>query len=397
MPKTENQTGQRSTLKTTDNTGDRGVRRGANKLRGKRKVKALGDMSWEPYVPGFADARSWYRLLDEVDWLYTDELIAVHAALHREAAEGEFPEHILAAEQAMSRELRMRGIEHRHKDALSEAAGTTVAKPAPFTIEEAWWYLKPVRLHTGMIKLVEDLDEPGTVYLDIDDTLITPQLAQSLLRGIQKMVPDPALLVPMPPNMSTEFVREAPIYDLLMYHRWAEIEVRPGNAKAKSADQASLIPEMLKKTKAALATHEDAEAAISIRTICKAADEHFVLGEVLVPEEEDAHGEIYDAPETRKCCHYWMEHGQGRFAFKHSTQDGQLLFGNEITLLENYIMPADATLTAMDGSKRKVKAGTWMVAARVNDEDIWQKMKNGEIRSWSVGMYCREVIETVHE
>jgi len=118
----------------------------------------------------------------------------------------------------------------------------------------------------------------------------------------------------------------------------------------------------------------------------------FVLGEVLVPNEPDktkanpdgtpteADADIYDDVEVEKACHWWAENS-GQFAYMHAIhQDGRSLYGDEIVLLENFIQRNELTI-----GKRVVKAGTWMMGARINDDSIWEDVVEKRLTGWSIG------------
>jgi DNA adenine methylase len=56
------------------------------------------------------------------------------------------------------------------------------------------------------------------------------------------------------------------------------------------------------------------------------------------------------------------------------------LANDRIKILESYLAPAEFEV---DGTR--VKKGTWLLAARVLDDDLWQKVKAGDLAGFSIG------------
>lgn len=108
--------------------------------------------------------------------------------------------------------------------------------------------------------------------------------------------------------------------------------------------------------------------------LVKQEDERYVLGVVLVPDEFDSQGDIYDAESVRKAAFYFMEETQ-RLGLMHQ----RTLARDKVRVLESYIAPTDLHL---DG--HFVKKGTWLLAARVLDDALWQAVKDGRLTGWSI-------------
>lgn len=109
-------------------------------------------------------------------------------------------------------------------------------------------------------------------------------------------------------------------------------------------------------------------------------DLRVVIGEVLVPEEVDAQGEIYSHEVVRDAAWGYLSRfgrgsGQGR---QHNTD--ALLTADEVELIESYIAPVDF---AMNG--RAIKQGTWMMGWRILDDALWADIKAGKVTGFSIG------------
>lgn len=103
-------------------------------------------------------------------------------------------------------------------------------------------------------------------------------------------------------------------------------------------------------------------------------EERFVLGVVLEPETVDAQKDIYSAGEVREAAHRFMEEYQN-VGFMH-----RQLVNDKERILESYVAPADLELGG-----GHVKKGTWLLAVRVEDDQLWKQVKDGSISGFSIG------------
>lgn len=112
--------------------------------------------------------------------------------------------------------------------------------------------------------------------------------------------------------------------------------------------------------------------------IAKSEDEQFVLGPVLVPDTEDLQGDVVSADEIRQAAHRFMEW----------YQDIHLQHERDTTLkvTESFVAPVDFQL-----GDYLVKAGTWLLGVHVTDPGIWQMVKDGRLRGFSIGGYAERV------
>lgn len=104
------------------------------------------------------------------------------------------------------------------------------------------------------------------------------------------------------------------------------------------------------------------------------AEEHYILGVVLEPDEVDSQGDTISSEEIRRAAHRYMEE-HGNVGLQHQT------FVNEkIKILESYIAPVDFEI-----GEQTVKQGTWLMAFRVLDPSIWTAIKEGLLTGLSIG------------
>lgn len=108
--------------------------------------------------------------------------------------------------------------------------------------------------------------------------------------------------------------------------------------------------------------------------VFKTKEERFVLGIVLIPEKADSQREIYSAEEIRKTAHGFME-----FYLNVGRMHSEIVNG-KIKVLESYLAPQDLVIGG-----RKVIEGTWLMAFRVVDSELWEQVKSGELTGLSIG------------
>jgi hypothetical protein len=81
-----------------------------------------------------------------------------------------------------------------------------------------------------------------------------------------------------------------------------------------------------------------------------------------------------------------MNGNQGNATLQHKSKiDG-------MTVVESWIIDD----TEMDKSKKygfNLPVGTWMIAMKVENEDVWQKVKAGEVKGFSIEGYFADKLE----
>jgi len=111
-------------------------------------------------------------------------------------------------------------------------------------------------------------------------------------------------------------------------------------------------------------------------------DERYVLGIVLEPEVVDAQGDIYSADEIRVAAHRFMEEFGG-LGLMH-----RMRVNDQVKVLESYLAPTDFSIGDIT-----VRKGTWMFAVRVLSDELWERVKSGELTGFSIGGSARRVPE----
>jgi len=109
-------------------------------------------------------------------------------------------------------------------------------------------------------------------------------------------------------------------------------------------------------------------------------EERFVFGVVLIPNEYDSQGDIYDVEAVRKAAYYYMEEIQNdsdlpALGLMHQSPIAR----RSIRVLESYLAPVDMYI-----ENQSVKKGTWLLAAHVLDDELWKAIKDGRLTGWSM-------------
>lgn len=121
----------------------------------------------------------------------------------------------------------------------------------------------------------------------------------------------------------------------------------------------------------------------------------FILGVVLEPTDgtdgnpinPDTDDDVYSAKEILKACHWYMEHGRQKGTL-HAKDGGEIIEAddNRIVIVECFVTPVVIPAgTYGERQEEDVKAGTWLLAYKINDEAIQEQIRNGELDALSIG------------
>lgn len=107
-----------------------------------------------------------------------------------------------------------------------------------------------------------------------------------------------------------------------------------------------------------------------------------VTGPVLVPGEEDRHGDVVSRENIEDVAYKFMEEYQN-IDLMHTFEETGVPVGSFVTPSE------------MEMGGETVKAGSWLISVRVTDEETWQGIKSGEYTGFSI--YGKGTRETIGE
>ncbi len=110
---------------------------------------------------------------------------------------------------------------------------------------------------------------------------------------------------------------------------------------------------------------------LTAQIVMKDADRRIVYGPVLIPDLPDTDGDVVSADKVERVAHRFME--------EYRLMEHMHTLKSVARPVESYIAPADLNL----GGTR-VPKGSWVMGARVVDDDAWGEVKSGKLKGFSV-------------
>lgn len=113
-------------------------------------------------------------------------------------------------------------------------------------------------------------------------------------------------------------------------------------------------------------------------------EKRIVFGPILIPEHVDLQDDVMSEEEIEKAAHNFLAKYNVEKKAAHMHED----FDVSHEVVESYVAPVDFEMNG-----RKIVKGTWLMAMRILDNDIWEQVKSGEIRGFSPGGTGRKTEE----
>jgi rubrerythrin len=111
--------------------------------------------------------------------------------------------------------------------------------------------------------------------------------------------------------------------------------------------------------------------SITVPIIKSKGDQQIVYGVVSEPDTIDLQGDRLSKEEIEKACHRFMLTSQ-KIGKEH---EGPA----KADIIESYIAPMDFTCGG-----QTVRKGSWVMAVKIHDPDLWAAVKNGDITGFSI-------------
>ena len=123
-------------------------------------------------------------------------------------------------------------------------------------------------------------------------------------------------------------------------------------------------------------------------------EKKILMGAALIPNKQiyrkvnkDEFYVYFSKDTVRKASELFLKNGnQGNATLQHKSKiDG-------MTVVESWIVED----TEMDKSKKygfEVPSGTWMISMKVDNDEVWQKVKAGEVKGFSIEGYFADKLE----
>lgn len=113
---------------------------------------------------------------------------------------------------------------------------------------------------------------------------------------------------------------------------------------------------------------------IEIPLLKSGGEDRLVYGVVLQPTVVDSQGDVAPEEEIEKAAHRFMTDFR-----QHDVQHSEEL-ADGIVPVESWIAPADMIIGGQPVAK-----GSWIMTVKVENDDVWGKIKKGEITGFSIG------------
>lgn len=123
------------------------------------------------------------------------------------------------------------------------------------------------------------------------------------------------------------------------------------------------------------------KVAKSTEIVFKAADnpKQTLYCVVMEPETEDLQGDVTDAEEIEKAAHQYLLDSR-IVGDSHRKDKRANLFKVDAGVVESFIAPIDYEVGG-----EKILRGSWVIAIKVYDSEVWKSVEAGEITGVSIG------------
>jgi hypothetical protein len=155
------------------------------------------------------------------------------------------------------------------------------------------------------------------------------------------------------------------------------LEIIPGAAPSSTEDVRGLLRpgELVRGGEPVAKLHKLERAVRLLKAESPETEERYVFGVVLVPDEVDAQGDVYSAKEVEKAAHSFLEHFGGKVKVMHK---GKPVEG--VIPIESYL-----SKRVEEHGGESFPVGTWFLATRVKNDDVWAAVKAGAFTGYSMG------------
>lgn len=115
------------------------------------------------------------------------------------------------------------------------------------------------------------------------------------------------------------------------------------------------------------------------RKLIKSAAKQILYCVVAEPGTEDLQGDVWPDDEIEKAAHGYML-DSGRIGSQHAKNSRGMLIEVDAGVVESFIAPAD-----FEVGEEKIRKGSWVIAIKVRDPEMWNEVESGEITGVSIG------------
>lgn len=124
---------------------------------------------------------------------------------------------------------------------------------------------------------------------------------------------------------------------------------------------------------------EDVDQTYEIDEIEKNEEKQFILGRVLIPDRLDGENDVVRKEEIEKAAWRFMRNSHAP-GYRHDA------YAKDCYIVESYIAPTDFELNG-----EIVKQGTWLMGMKIENQEIWQQIKENKLKAYSIGGWADRV------
>ena len=104
-----------------------------------------------------------------------------------------------------------------------------------------------------------------------------------------------------------------------------------------------------------------------------------ITAPVLLPEQTDAHGDIYSIEEVEKACRNFNEN-----CMQTNLQHIYQMSEDTTEVIESWVTKSDQVIDDVT-----IPKGTWMMTMKIKSPALWKAVKDGEFTGFSIGAHCK--------
>ncbi|MYL36025.1 hypothetical protein GLW05_20860 [Pontibacillus yanchengensis] len=117
-------------------------------------------------------------------------------------------------------------------------------------------------------------------------------------------------------------------------------------------------------------------------------EKRLIYSVVLTPNREDYDKDVYSKDDIERVAHDWLRNFR-KFDVEHNfaVEEG-------LSVVQSYVTTEDKTFK-IDGEDVLLEAGTWVVVIKIESNELWKRVKSGEVQGLSIAAFKDEDREKV--
>lgn len=119
--------------------------------------------------------------------------------------------------------------------------------------------------------------------------------------------------------------------------------------------------------------------------LSESEEEQIAYAPALVPDELDKDGDIIPKPVVRNSAHNFIQNKRvDETDVDHESRNYDSAISERGTVVESWILKDQKDFELPNGDTKTYDEGVWMVGIKFTDDEVWDKIKNGELKGYSI-------------